>query len=185
MITNKSTKPVKTKSTGSKQVLDKKVPDDKSRKREDAKHSVIKRDITESADKSMDNLVINKKSTPNQKPGPLSKELKYPTERQAVYDKLWAILGITNEKMEFDMTALEKDKVRQQQIIDLQNDVRKYFNATAWPFFSKPDLKDKYISLIRSLLKQQNYTIQYFRAYDAKTNVVVQKNIKVIKIEKK
>ena len=157
MSTKKSTKSVVNKSTSPKKVLD-----------------------------NLDTSVTTEPSNVNKKKaGQPSKELKYSAERQVVYDKLWTILGISNEKMEFDLTALEKDKTRQQQIMDLEHDVKKYFTSGSWPYFAKPEIKDKYISLTRSILKQQKYTIQYFRAYDGKTNLVVQKTIKVIKIDNK
>lgn len=90
----------------------------------------------------------------------ISKKDKYPNERQDVLNRLYTILGITETNKIFYLDELEKDVNKQNQIIALVPDVKKYFAYGMWSYFAKPQLTDKrYLSLAKSIIKDMEHKI--------------------------
>ena len=83
-----------------------------------------------------------------------SKKDKFPKERIELLNKLYNILGIDEKNRVFYLDELEANEEKQEQIIALVPDVKKYFACAMWSYFAKPQLKDKrYLSLTKSILK--------------------------------
>jgi len=90
----------------------------------------------------------------------ISKRDKYPNERQNVLSGLYNILGITETNKIFYLDDLEKDINKQNQIIELVPDIKKYFAYGMWSYFAKPQLTEKrYLSLAKSLIKDMGHKI--------------------------
>lgn len=144
--------------------------------------------LDKSLDKPLGNLLdgANTPSTttvqpPKNKGGQPSKKSKYPKERQEVLDKLFSILQVTKDNMSFSLTDLEKDEAKQKQILDLADDIKKYFNCGSWPYFYKEKMTEPYLSLSKSLLKEMNYKTEYFRIIDSKSGKITAKKIEIVK----
>ena len=85
-------------------------------------------------------------------------------ERDEIITKLNDILEITNEKNWFILYDLNNDIEKQNKILSLKDDIKKYFICSKWAFFNSSThnkIKKDYLSLIRSVYKYMNYQITY------------------------
>lgn len=140
-------------------------------------------------DKSGDDIVFGKMqivySGPKKAPvktKPTKKE-KYPNERKLVLNKLFKILGVSEKNMTFSFDDLEGDKLRQQQIIALSDEIKKYFNYGAWLYYCNPDIKKPYMTLTKSLLKDMGYSTELLCVTN-KTKKKSTRHILIVKNEK-
>jgi hypothetical protein len=128
-------------------------------------------------DKSTNNNNIPEKN----KGGQPSKKNKFPKERQQVLDELFTILGVTSNNMTFNLSNIENDKNKQQEILDLVDDIKKYFNYGSWTYFCRPNIKKPYIGLTKSLLKEMGYKMDSSYVIDGKSKKISQKNMIITK----
>jgi len=102
---------------------------------------------------------------------------KYQIEREEICNKIISILDL-KEDNNFLLYNLDNDIEKQQKILELKQEIQKYFACSTISSF-KPNFacKRPYLNIIRSILRQQNYnfigndcwtkndkirTIQYF-----------------------
>jgi hypothetical protein len=78
--------------------------------------------------------------------------------RENLINKFNIILEMTPENMSFYLYHLENNQHKQEQIIALEYDIKKYFKCGTWSYFTK-GTKKSYLSLIRSVYKDMDYTI--------------------------
>lgn len=97
----------------------------------------------------MDNILYKK---------PTKKE-QYKEERLDILNKINNILGITDNNNIIYFYDLDNSIDKQQQIDNLAIDIKKYFKCGTWSYFTKKGNR-QYLSLIRSLYKDMNYTVQ-------------------------
>jgi hypothetical protein len=91
-----------------------------------------------------------------------TKEQKYVEERKGVIIKLNEILGISEENNKFILEEMIKDKERQEKIIDLEVEVKKYFTYHRWVYFNKRNsIENKWKSLMKSIYKAGGYDLIY------------------------
>jgi hypothetical protein len=85
---------------------------------------------------------------------------KYQTEREDVCNKLINILNLGEDKS-FLLSDLDEDEEKQNQIIDMKEEIQKYFSCFNISAF-KPNFNCKrpYLSIVRSILRKQNYNIE-------------------------
>ena len=83
---------------------------------------------------------------------------KFTNERKEIVNKIFNILEITPTNKMISSKKLEKDFEKQNKIIELETDVQKYFICSKWNYFinKKRIFKHKYISLIKSVMKEMN-----------------------------
>jgi hypothetical protein len=81
--------------------------------------------------------------------------IKYTTERQELLQKMFNILGITDDNKMFSLKKLDEDEDKQTQILALVDDIKKYFICARWTFFSQKnkELKRSYLSLIKAVFR--------------------------------
>jgi hypothetical protein len=60
---------------------------------------------------------------------------KFTKERLVVLQKMFTILEITSDYKMFSLKKLDEDKERQKQILDLVEDIKKFFISSKWTFF--------------------------------------------------
>ena len=72
--------------------------------------------------------------------------------------------------------------MRQKQIVDLANDIRKYFNCGAWTYFCRSNIQKPYLALIRALLKEMNYKMTSSYVVDTISKHINNKIITITKI---
>ncbi len=82
----------------------------------------------------------------------------YVNERNEVLNKILNILEITDTNKIIALKKLDEDKEKQQQIIDLEPEIKKYFQCCRWAYFSNKHtvFKRNYLSLTKSIMKEMN-----------------------------
>lgn len=85
---------------------------------------------------------------------------KYQNEREEICNKLIEILQL-DENNNFLLYDLEEDTNKQQNILEMKEEIKKYFAVSCISSF-KPNFKCKrpYLNIVRSILRQQNYTFK-------------------------
>jgi len=85
---------------------------------------------------------------------------KYQNEREEICNKLIEILQL-DENNHFLLYDLEKDINKQHNILEMKEEIKKYFAVSCISSF-KPNFKCKrpYLNIVRSILRQQNYTFE-------------------------
>lgn len=102
------------------------------------------------------------------------KAIKYQKEKIEILNKLNNILGITETNNIFYLYDIDRDINKQNQIMDLLDDCKKYFNATNWAIITREVNVRRYLSLSRSIYKDTNCKLTSITRTDKEDN----KNIK-------
>jgi len=84
---------------------------------------------------------------------------KYSKEREEILLKIFNILGINEHNNNFELKKIDEDIEMQNKILELEPDIKKYFNCSRWSCYASSNVKKKYLSLIRYVLKTMNYDI--------------------------
>jgi hypothetical protein len=84
----------------------------------------------------------------------------YFNEQQDIVNKLNNILNISATNNTFILDDLKNDIDKQNKILELENDVKKFFAYTRWAYFSQ-NVDNKYLSLMRSIYKNTGYDVSY------------------------
>jgi hypothetical protein len=83
----------------------------------------------------------------------------YTDERQIILNKIFEILDINEDNNTFFLRDLDNDEKKQNQILELEPDIRKYFACSSWSCFGNPNIKRKVLSIIKNITKKMNYDI--------------------------
>ena len=85
---------------------------------------------------------------------------KYQTEREEICNKILTILDLKDDKS-FLLCELDEDVEKQNKILDLKEEIKKYFACSTISSF-KPNFECKrpYLNIVRSILRQQQYIIE-------------------------
>jgi hypothetical protein len=64
-------------------------------------------------------------------------------------------LEISDNNKTLSLKKLDEDENKQKSIIELENDIKKYFVCSRWTYFSnkKREFKRNYLSLIKAIMK--------------------------------
>jgi hypothetical protein len=85
----------------------------------------------------------------------------YANERQIILEKIFEILNIIpgddSESNTFFLKDLDNDEKKQQQILELESDIRKHFVCGSWASFACPNVKRKVLSMIKNIMKAMKY----------------------------
>jgi len=85
---------------------------------------------------------------------------KYPAEREAICKQIIDIIDL-NDENGFLLCELDADLEKQQKLLELREEIKKYFACSTISSF-KPNFECKrpYLNIIRSILRQQGYTVK-------------------------
>lgn len=85
----------------------------------------------------------------------------YTEERKNLLNKLLEILGIDKTNNMLSLKKLDDDVDKQNRIMELETDIKKYFLCSRWTYFSnkKREFKRVYLSLIKAIMKDMNIKI--------------------------
>jgi len=80
---------------------------------------------------------------------------KYTNERKDILQKIFNILEISDNNKTFSLKKLDEDENKQNSIIELENNIKKYFLCSRWTYFSNKnrEFKRSYLSLIKAIMK--------------------------------
>ena len=104
---------------------------------------------------------------------------KYLTEREEICNKIITILDLKEDNT-FLLCELDEDIEKQNKIMDLKEEIQKYFACSTISSF-KPNFNCKrpYLNIIRSILRKQNYNF-IGNDYTIKINNIPKKTIKYV-----
>jgi hypothetical protein len=99
----------------------------------------------------MDNTIKKKSGQP-------SKAVKYPNERLNMARKILKILNITKDNKTLILNNFDVEL--QQEILDLEKDIKLFFNAGGWAVFKKgKEVEKAYMSITRNVMKEVGITM--------------------------
>ena len=102
---------------------------------------------------------------------------KFIIERQDIIDKLSVILGFNDNNNMFSLHKLDNDIVKQNDIIALESDIKKYFICSNWTCFkNKNNIKRKWLSLIKYIFKNMNYNVSSSQLISNSNNIMKYKD---------
>jgi hypothetical protein len=84
---------------------------------------------------------------------------KYDKERKEVLNQIFQILGINEANNKFLLHELDANVEKQNQILELESNIKKYFICGKWNCFTDSNVKRKYLSIIKCLLKDMGLQI--------------------------
>jgi hypothetical protein len=95
---------------------------------------------------------------------------KYTNERQELLEKILNILEISEIHKKFSLKELDENLEKQNKILILESEIKKYFICSKWTYFSHKNRKCKrnYLSLIKAIFKNMNIKML--------TSVIINKN---------
>ena len=89
-----------------------------------------------------------------------SKSELYTNERQIILEKIFEILNVipgNDSSNTFFLKDLDNDDKIQNQILELESDIKKCFVCGSWASFACPNVKRKVLSMIKNIMKAMNY----------------------------
>lgn len=87
-------------------------------------------------------------------------ETKYHKEREDICNRLISILEL-DENHSILLNALENDTDKQTKILDMKDEIQKYFAVSCLsPFKPNATCKRPYINILRGILRKQGYTFE-------------------------
>lgn len=89
-----------------------------------------------------------------------TKKEKFVKEQEEIIQKLNIILGFNDKNNRFILEELKNNFEKQEAILKLEEDVKKYFSCSNWAYF-KNLVSNEFMSLLRSIYKNTGYDIQY------------------------
>jgi hypothetical protein len=90
---------------------------------------------------------------------------KYIQERNDILNKLFSILGINESNNTFLLHELDSNIDKQNQIFELETEIKKFFLCGKWSCFKDPNMKRKYLSFIKHMMKDMGYEIFSVRKF--------------------
>jgi len=84
---------------------------------------------------------------------------KYHTEREDICITLITILEL-DEKHSILFNDLENDVKKQTKILDMKDDINKYFAVSCLAPYNPSGCKRPYVNLLRDILRKQGYTFE-------------------------
>ncbi len=101
--------------------------------------------------------INNNNNVQNNEPKKIrNKNLVFPNERKQILDKMFEIVGL-NDKNYFYSTDINNSNEIQTQILDMSDDIKKYYATSSWSVFKNSiDVENVALSIIKSLLKENN-----------------------------
>jgi hypothetical protein len=95
---------------------------------------------------------------------------KYTDERKIILEKIFDILEINNTNNKFSLKELDENIEKQNQIIELESEIKKFFICSKWTYFSHKNriCKRNYLSLIKAIFKNMNVKMN--------TSIIINKN---------
>jgi len=86
------------------------------------------------------------------------KHLKFKNERFDILHKIYNILNINQQNRTIQTHLLDLNTNMQQQILNLDNDIKKFFKVAAWPAYKNINTERRYLSLVKYILKDLGIT---------------------------
>jgi len=79
--------------------------------------------------------------------------------RDDILHNILEIIGIKNNTDTFLLSKMDSDETTQNNIYNLEQDIKKYYKTGKWACFTKPT-KRKWLSILKYICKEHNYVIE-------------------------
>lgn len=90
--------------------------------------------------------------------------LLYKNQQETIINKLLEILDINDTNRIFSLHKLDNDTIKQEKILGLEDDIKKYFNCSTWSCFKhKNQINRRWLSFIKYLFKVMNIKLVAYR----------------------
>ena len=85
---------------------------------------------------------------------------QYENECKLVLEKMFQILGINDQNNIFSLHNIDNDIDKQNSIINLEDEIKKYYLCGEWSCFNKKSMiKRRWLSMIKYVIKDMKYII--------------------------
>lgn len=101
------------------------------------------------------------------------KDVLFKEERKRIYQKLLNILGVSKNGDIFYVDDLDNDNLKQNQILALEDDIKKCFSCSNWKCFMEDGVQKKYVSMAKHILKHMNVRLTAVSLSDTKKRKVI------------
>jgi len=98
-------------------------------------------------------------------------------ERNNIVQQIFDILQINDNNNTFLLHELDYNFDKQNQILLLENNVKKFFAVSSWACFYNKNVKRKFMSIIKNVLRDMNYDIIPKRILRKDNNIVIRDSI--------
>jgi hypothetical protein len=86
-----------------------------------------------------------------------TKQNKYILERKQIIDKIFDILEINNNNKYFNINELDENINKQNEILNLKDEIHTYFLTGNWKCFKKGiEIDRPYLSIIKHIFRHEN-----------------------------
>jgi hypothetical protein len=92
-------------------------------------------------------------------------------EQLQIVEKINKILNINENNNTFILDQLNNDLEKQKEILNLVDEIKKYFKYNTWTFFKGVD--NKWLSLVRSVYKNTGYILMYKQVRNSSGNYII------------
>ena len=98
---------------------------------------------------------------------------QFDNERKDVLNKMFSILEINENNNMFSLHKLDGDHEKQAKIIELEDDIKKYFLCGKWTCFKKKETtKRRWLSMIKYVVNDMGY-----QTFTSRKNETIDENI--------
>jgi len=101
----------------------------------------------------------------------MKKSDKFTNNQFDILNKIFDILDINDNNNTFFLSDLDNNIKLQNNILELENDIKTYFACSTWASFSNYNVKRKVLSIIRNLIKNMDYCVISKRKFRKKDNI--------------
>lgn len=82
----------------------------------------------------------------------------FDVERREVLNTIFKILGIDENNKEICLNDIDNEPDKIEQISELETEIKKYFLTGLWSAYKGKQIKRRWFSIVRSILKEFNIT---------------------------
>jgi hypothetical protein len=98
-------------------------------------------------------------------------------ERNTIVQQIFDILKINDNKNTFLLHELDDNVDKQNQILALECNVKKFFAVSSWACFYNKNVKRKAMSIIKNVLRDMNYDIIPKRVLRKDNDIIIRDSI--------
>jgi hypothetical protein len=94
-------------------------------------------------------------------------------KQKEILQKIYEILGISSEKKSFILQDMDANEEAQEQIYELEPDIKENFICSSWGCFKAKDQDRKWYNIIKSVCKNNNVSYYAKRKNIKKTDKLI------------
>ena len=108
----------------------------------------------------------------------------YKKEQKEILDKVFNILSICDNNNIFQSHIIDHNSNIQNKILELDDNIKKYFKTSTWPAYKNFNIERRYLSIIKSIMKDMDVIYTSLSCKIKYNNRIVNSTIYTIDLEK-